>query len=88
MDPGLTETIKEFSHIDGALIVRGDGVIVSAGAYLQSNASVAGLPAGLGARHIAAAGISADTRALAIAISESTRQISLFRFGKRIMTLR
>lgn len=88
MDPGLTETIKEFSHIDGAVIVRGDGVIVSAGAYLQSKSPVAGLPSGLGARHIAAAGISADTRALSIAVSESTRQIRLFRFGKRIMTLR
>ncbi len=87
MDPGLTETIKEFSHIDGAIIVRGDGVILSAGAYLRSKAPVEGLPSGLGARHVAAAGISAATRALAIAISESTRQISLFRFGKRIMTL-
>ncbi len=87
MDPGLTETIKEFSHIDGAIIVRGDGVILSAGAYLRSDLSIPDFPAGLGARHVAAAGISASTRALAIAISQSTRQISLFRFGKRIMVL-
>ncbi|MBV8382840.1 MAG: DNA integrity scanning protein DisA nucleotide-binding domain protein, partial [Planctomycetaceae bacterium] len=31
LDPRLEETIKEFSAIDGAFIIRGDGVILSAG---------------------------------------------------------
>ncbi len=34
LDPRLEETIKEFSAIDGAFIVRGDGVILAAGRYL------------------------------------------------------
>ena len=34
LDPRLEETIKEFSAIDGAFLVRGDGVLLSAGRYL------------------------------------------------------
>ena len=34
LDPRLEETIKEFSAIDGAFIIRGDGVILAAGRYL------------------------------------------------------
>lgn len=87
LDPGLAETIKEFSRIDGAFIIRGDGVIVSAGTYLRIESPIRNLPPGLGARHAAAAGITATTGAIAIAISESTRQISLFSAGERIMVV-
>ncbi len=87
MDPGLTETIKEFSHIDGAMIVRGDGVILSAGAYLSVDHPIEDLPKGLGTRHAAAAGISAVTGALAMVLSQSTRRISLFRSGKCILVV-
>ena len=34
LDPSLEETVKEFSTIDGAFIIRGDGVIMSAGTFL------------------------------------------------------
>jgi DNA integrity scanning protein DisA with diadenylate cyclase activity/mannitol/fructose-specific phosphotransferase system IIA component (Ntr-type) len=87
LDPGIAETIKEFSRIDGAFIIRGDGVIVSAGTYLRVEHPIRNLPPGLGARHAAAAGITATTGAIAIAISESTRHISLFSAGERIMVV-
>lgn len=87
LDPSLTETIKEFSRIDGAFVIRGDGVIMSAGTYLRINHAVTGLTPGLGARHTAAAGITMDCEALSICLSESTRQISLFRSGERIMVV-
>ncbi|GAB6089530.1 PTS sugar transporter subunit IIA [Spirochaeta dissipatitropha] len=85
LDPSITETIKEFSRIDGAFVIRGDGVIMSAGTYLRIDNNVTGLTPGLGARHTAAAGITLDCEALSICLSESTRQISLFRSGERIM---
>src|SRR5690606_16254283 len=87
LDPSLTETLKEFSRIDGAIIIRGDGVIVSAGTYLRVDRPVEDLPSGLGARHTAAAGITAVTRAVSLAISESTRQVSIFYAGSRVMVL-
>ena len=47
LDPRLEETIKEFSAIDGAFIIRGDGVILSAGRYLAPQGKLdEPLPAG------------------------------------------
>ncbi|MDR1317959.1 MAG: PTS sugar transporter subunit IIA [Spirochaetales bacterium] len=87
LDPALTETVKELSKIDGAFIVRGDGVLMSAGTYLRTRVPLAELPPGLGARHAAAAAITMVSRAAALALSESTRKLSLFRGGEKIMEL-
>jgi DNA integrity scanning protein DisA with diadenylate cyclase activity/mannitol/fructose-specific phosphotransferase system IIA component (Ntr-type) len=88
LDPGLDETIKEFASIDGAFIVTGDGVVLSAGSYLRPQAvEVESLPSGFGARHAAAAGITACTNALAITVSESTGMVSLFKNGVILMTI-
>lgn len=85
LDPGLEETVKEFSRIDGAFLIGGDGVIQSAGTYLRADVEVQDLPQGLGARHTAAAAITAVSASVAIAISESTKRISVFRQGRRVM---
>jgi hypothetical protein len=87
LDPSLEETIKEFSRIDGAFVLRGDGVIESAGTYIRTGAEIDQLSPGLGARHAASANISSQTQALAVALSESTRRVSLFRRGERILEL-
>jgi hypothetical protein len=85
LDPRLEETIKEFSAIDGAFVVRGDGVILSAGRYLSPQGKPGEpLPRGLGARHEAAAGITQTTEALALSISQSTGTISIFRQGRLV----
>jgi diadenylate cyclase len=82
LDPGLEETVKEFAALDGAFLVRGDGVIEAAGAYLRFDRALAELPPGLGARHSAAANITAHTAALSVAVSQSTGRVSLYRAGK------
>jgi mannitol/fructose-specific phosphotransferase system IIA component (Ntr-type) len=89
LDPGLVETIKEFAAIDGAFIVTGDGVILSAGSYLRPQVTDAHdlLPAGFGARHAAAAGITSSTQALAITISESTGMVNVFKNGAIMLSL-
>ena len=85
LDPSLEETVKEYSRIDGAFVIRGDGVIESAGTFLTAAPQEDELQSGLGARHAAALGISSATNAIAIAISESTRKISIFHAGRRIL---
>ncbi|TVQ35160.1 MAG: hypothetical protein EA384_16590 [Spirochaetaceae bacterium] len=85
LDPSLEETIKEFAKIDGAFIVRGDGVLESGGTYLIGQPAAEEHQSGLGARHAAALGISTVTRAISIAVSESTRKISIFHNGRRII---
>jgi diadenylate cyclase len=87
LDPSLEETLKEFATIDGAFLVRGDGVVEAAGTYLRPDVAVENLPSGLGARHAAAAGITSATSALAVVISQSTGRVSLFKAGRSILVL-
>lgn len=87
LDPGLAETIKELSRIDGAFVITDEGVIESAGTYLRVDVELPELPPGLGARHAAAASITAVSEAVAVVISESTRQVSIFRHGRRVIVL-
>ncbi len=85
MDPKLEETIKEFSAIDGAFIVRGDGVLLSAGRYLVPVDKLEEpLPQGLGTRHEAAAAVTVGTQAMALCVSQSTGTVSIFRRGRLI----
>jgi DNA integrity scanning protein DisA with diadenylate cyclase activity len=85
LDPSLEETVKEFAKIDGAFLIRGDGVIMSSGVFLSGDAPAQELQSGLGARHAAALAITARTNALSVVISESTRRISVFHAGRRII---
>jgi len=82
LDPAMEETIREFSAIDVAFVIRRDGVVESAGTFLKSAVLGDKLPRGLGARHQSSAAITAVTRALAVTISESTGNVTVFRGGK------
>jgi hypothetical protein len=84
LDPDVTETIKEFSALDGAFVVRGDGVVLTAGTHLVPTASPARLPGGLGTRHASAAGITASTEAVALCVSQSTGTVTVFKAGKLV----
>lgn len=87
LDPRLTETVKEFCAIDGAFLIRGDGVIEAAGAFLHPGLPREELPMGLGARHAAAAGITAVTNAIAITVSASTGTVRVFRSGRMVIEI-
>ncbi len=85
LDPRLEETLKEFSAIDGAFIVRGDGVLLSAGRYLVPVAKLEEpLPQGLGTRHEAAVAVTVSTDAVALCVSQSTGTVSIFRKGRLV----
>ncbi len=87
LDPSLSETVKEFALLDGAFIVESDGAIRSAGTYLNPKSPVTDLPGGLGARHQAAAAITAATRAMAVTVSQSTGTVTLFQDGGVVLSL-
>ncbi len=78
----VQETLKEFSSIDGAFVIREDGVVLSAGRYLNVGYQGEPLPQGLGARHAAAAAITQASRSIALVISESTGKVTIFRGGR------
>jgi len=82
-DPSLRGTVKELAQLDGAFVVSATGVLIAACRYLDAAASPIEVPLGLGSRHIAAAHISAATRAIGIVVSESAI-VRLFCHGAMI----
>jgi DNA integrity scanning protein DisA with diadenylate cyclase activity len=87
LDPSLRETIREFAAIDGAFVIRDDGVVMAAGRHLNAALEEGELPRGLGSRHVAGAGITAVTDAVAIAISESDGAVRIFKQGAIFMEI-
>ncbi|MEN6318611.1 MAG: diadenylate cyclase [Syntrophaceae bacterium] len=87
LNPELLETIKELSAIDGAFIIKDNGAIVTAGRHLNAAIESKDFPQGLGSRHIAAAGITDITHAIAIVLSESTGNVSVFKNGKLFVSI-
>jgi diadenylate cyclase len=79
--------LREFSGMDGAFVLGGDGVILAGGRYLQDVGSPASVPSGLGARHRAAAGITGSTRSIAFCVSESSGDTRVFGGGRLLMTI-
>lgn len=84
LDPAMSETIKEFSALDGAFVVRGDGVVLTAGTRLMPLTPYSRLPGGLGTRHAAAADITATTSAVSLCVSQSTGTVSVYRSGQLV----
>jgi DNA integrity scanning protein DisA with diadenylate cyclase activity len=81
-EPQVRESLKEFSSIDGAFIIRDDGAVLAAGRYLNVSYHGEALPQGLGTRHASAAAITQATDSIAMTISESTGKVTIFRRGK------
>jgi DNA integrity scanning protein DisA with diadenylate cyclase activity len=79
----LRGTIKELAQLDGAFVVSRSGVFLSACRYLDAVAAEVEVPLGLGSRHIAAANMSAVTKAVGIVVSESS-VVRLFCHGKLV----
>jgi diadenylate cyclase len=86
-NPEARETVKELSSIDGAFLIREDGVVLAAGRHLNVASTREDFPRGWGARHAAAAAITEATKATAITISESTGMVSIFKNGTVVTTI-
>ncbi|RKY32524.1 MAG: hypothetical protein DRP74_02320 [Candidatus Omnitrophota bacterium] len=87
LNPELKETIKEFAQLDGAFIVKRDGTIETAGAFLKADFIKEALPQGWGARHHSAAAITSTTKAIAITVSQSTGDVRIFKGGYPVMEI-
>jgi diadenylate cyclase len=71
-DPNLRGTVKELAQLDGAFVVSGEGHVLSAARYIDAHSENIDLPLGLGSRHVAAASITRDTKAVAVLVSENS----------------
>src|SRR3712207_412218 len=86
-DPDTRETIKELAQLDGAFVVSDEGVVISAARYLDAVSENLDVPLGLGSRHMAAASISKQTGAVAVAVSESS-VVRMFDDGELVSEIR
>ncbi|MBI3460924.1 DNA integrity scanning protein DisA nucleotide-binding domain protein [Candidatus Acetothermia bacterium] len=87
LDPSLKESIREFATLDGAFVIRRNGVVLAAGRHIATMNFHHALQPGLGTRHMAAAAITHHTKAVAITISESTGTVRAFRHGEIFLEL-
>src|SRR5271154_4936136 len=82
-NPNLRGTVKELAQLDGGFVVSREGIVLSACRYLDAVAGHVDVPLGLGSRHIAAANMSAVTKAVGIVVSESS-VVRLFCHGRLV----
>lgn len=87
LDPRIREAIKNFSVLDGAFVIREDGVVLAAGRYLSAVNETVKIPLGLGARHAAAATISSETKCLALVVSQTSGAVRLYKDGQILLEL-
>ncbi|MBI2826365.1 MAG: DNA integrity scanning protein DisA nucleotide-binding domain protein [Planctomycetia bacterium] len=83
----VREGIKEIAQMDGAILVAPDGTVEAAAQYLDASAADVTLSKGLGARHWAAAAISRATKAVAVAVSESSGTVRVFQDGEVVLRI-
>jgi len=87
LDPRIRDAIKNFSVLDGAFVIREDGVVLAAGRYLSNAVGDSEVPLGLGARHAASAAITAGTRCIALSVSQTSGKVRIFKGGKMMLEL-
>jgi DNA integrity scanning protein DisA with diadenylate cyclase activity len=87
-NPEFFETLRELAALDGAFIIDNRGVVDRAGVYLDAPATKkVRVRRGLGSRHVAAAAITAKTESVALVISESSGNITVFAKGSSLLEL-
>ncbi len=81
------ETFRELTALDGAFLVNRQGVVEAAATYLHAPKIGGHLRSGLGARHASAAAITAATDSLAMVLSESSGNITIYFGGNELLEI-
>jgi DNA integrity scanning protein DisA with diadenylate cyclase activity len=83
----VREQIKDIAQLEGAILIRRDGVAVAACMRIEAPDKGFTLSMGLGTRHAAAAAISKSTRAVAVTVSQSSGTVRLFQNGEVVLRI-
>ena len=83
----IHDAFVELSKLDGAFVVRGDGFIQTAGVFLAAFEVDVELPGGLGARHAAAAAVTARTAATGSVVSATDGNVRFFFAGRMVLRM-
>jgi diadenylate cyclase len=87
LSPEVKRALRAFAVLDGAFVLREDGVVLAAGRYLNFEEKEVRIPLGLGSRHMAAAGITHETEAIAVVVSQTSGTVRVFRHGRAVLEL-
>jgi DNA integrity scanning protein DisA with diadenylate cyclase activity len=80
-DKKVREQIKDIAQLEGAIVIRRDGVAEAACMFIDAPADTVTISKGWGTRHWAAAAISKKTKAVAIVVSQSSGRVVIFQNG-------
>jgi DNA integrity scanning protein DisA with diadenylate cyclase activity len=81
----VREQIKDIAQLEGAIIVRRDGIAVAAAVRIEAPDADITLSMGLGTRHAAAAAVSKCTKAVAVVVSQSSGNVRLYQHGEMVL---
>ncbi len=87
LNPDIHEMLVELAKLDGAFVLRGDGFIQTAGAFLAALTTEVSVPRGLGARHLTAAAVTARTNATAVVVSSTDGDVRVFSRGELVLQM-
>ena len=88
LDPKIRDAIKNFCLLDGAFVIREDGVVLAAGRYLRAIEDNMELPLGLGTRNAAAMAVTKVSKCIAIVVSKTTGSVRVYKDGVLAIELR
>ncbi len=81
----VREQIKDIAQLEGAILIRRDGVAVAACMRIEAPNRGIRVDMGLGTRHASAAAISKATKAIAVTVSQSTGSVRLYQNGEVVL---
>jgi len=84
-DRSVREQIKEIAKLDGAILISRDGIAEAACLHLNARADGVIMSKGFGSRHMAAAGLSKATNAIAFCVSQSSGTVRVFQKGESVL---
>jgi DNA integrity scanning protein DisA with diadenylate cyclase activity len=89
LDPRIRDAIKNLCLLDGAFVIREDGVVLAAGRYLQAPPELEiTLPLGLGTRNAAALAVTKTSKAIAFVVSKTTGAVRVYKDGLLALELK
>ena len=79
------EILRELSALDGAFLVNPNGEVRSSAVFIATQGRSDGMESGKGARHHSACALTSHTQAIAVVLSESSGEITVYQAGKELL---
>ena len=86
-DVKVREGVKEIAQLDGMFVVSASGSVVSSARIIDTSPVELTMTTGLGSRHFAGAGISKNTKAIAVVVSQSSGTVRIFQNGEVVLRI-